>query len=126
MIHHLTQVGHPAGPALRGVDKQMLVMDWQTTTQCINSGVFLMRHMETYMGGGARGWYTGLTNEGQLQDKQVASLRKKYTAKMLLVENNKRKKFVDTDVKAFYELDEVSRAQITARAEETRKHRLHF
>lgn len=38
------------------MDAQRLKMRWQTKDNAIDCGIFAMRHMETYFGGGPRNW----------------------------------------------------------------------
>lgn len=38
-------------------------MNWQTKDNGLDCGIFLMRHMETYMGGGVSNWTAGLHKE---------------------------------------------------------------
>ncbi|KAJ9543619.1 hypothetical protein OSB04_023326 [Centaurea solstitialis] len=64
-VHHLNVIEHPAAETLERVNVRLLEMKWQTKGNFVDCGVFLMRHMETYMGGGVRGWFTGLTTEGE-------------------------------------------------------------
>ncbi|KAI3759267.1 hypothetical protein L6452_06956 [Arctium lappa] len=124
MIRHLKLLAHCAGELLEGVEQKRLEMTWRTKNDRINSGVFLMRHMETYMGEAGRRWNAGLDKEGQTQLRQLAILRKKYTAKMVLSDNNKRKGFVESYIARFNALDKASRGQIAERADTTRRQRL--
>lgn len=41
-----------------------LEMKWQTKEYTVDSGVFAMRHLETYMGEGLKGWDCQLSKEG--------------------------------------------------------------
>ncbi|KAJ9565425.1 hypothetical protein OSB04_001391 [Centaurea solstitialis] len=50
MIKHLTSIGHAAASFFAENSPERLVMQWQTDQNIDDSGVFLMRHMETYMG----------------------------------------------------------------------------
>ena len=72
-----------------------------TKENILDCGVFTMRNMETYMGGGAPDWLTGLTIECPAQDRQLLDLRKKYVTKLLLSDNNKRKSFVEAEIDDF-------------------------
>lgn len=57
----------------------------------IDCGVFAMRHMETYLFGGEYDDLCGLRREGKEQQNQLDELRKKYAAKILLTDLNKKK-----------------------------------
>lgn len=50
MIKHLNSIGHPAGRVLDEVGQQRLEMDWQTRHNHKDYRIFMMRHMESYMG----------------------------------------------------------------------------
>ncbi|MFS8025556.1 hypothetical protein Hanom_Chr16g01476441 [Helianthus anomalus] len=61
-------------------------MEWRTQYNLIDSVIFTMRHMETYMGQ-LSGWACGLPDENalyNLQNKQLNDLRIKYITKILL------------------------------------------
>lgn len=64
MVHHMNITGHPAAKKLQDATKIRLESIWQTRRNFEDSGVFLMRHMECYNGGGCRSLYTGLDKEG--------------------------------------------------------------
>ncbi|KAL8222882.1 hypothetical protein R6Q57_020281 [Mikania cordata] len=59
-------------------------LPWKTTQNGIDCGVFCMRHMETYMGGGPKKWNCCLMNESKGQNKQLNQLRFKYLCKILI------------------------------------------
>ena len=64
---------------------------WQTDKRPNDCGVFVMRHMENYMGMNVLKWECGLEDEGRKQTIQLGKLRKKYAAKLLLSECNMNK-----------------------------------
>ncbi|MFS7968196.1 hypothetical protein Hanom_Chr09g00794651 [Helianthus anomalus] len=65
-------------------------MDWRTTSNVVDCGVFTMRHLETYMGDIA-GWGSGLAKEdapNQLQQRRLNKLRTRYIVKILMHSEN--------------------------------------
>jgi len=54
-----------------------LRMSWRDNNNKVDYGVFAMRHMETYMGKGTRGWDFGLEKENK---EQLNNTRVKYLA----------------------------------------------
>ncbi|KAL9686036.1 hypothetical protein QQ045_023491 [Rhodiola kirilowii] len=59
-------------------------LQWATRGNVRDIGVFLMRHMETYMGlKGKTTWKTQLGFEGQLLDRQIIKLRRLFALKIL-------------------------------------------
>ncbi|PWA35976.1 ulp1 protease family, C-terminal catalytic domain-containing protein [Artemisia annua] len=99
-LGYLAFVEHPKFYSLRKVVCKRLEMSWRTEDNCIDSGVFLMRHMETYMGSALKNWKCGFKNEELNQQNQIYELRKKYTSKILKSDINVNKKNV------LYEVDE--------------------
>ncbi|KAH6764367.1 hypothetical protein C2S51_015616 [Perilla frutescens var. frutescens] len=62
-----------------------LKMLWRISTNSTDCGVFVMRHMETYMGGVVKNWKSGLRAKNQMQ---LRYLRIKYCAAILTAEYN--------------------------------------
>ncbi|KAL1816295.1 hypothetical protein ACET3Z_018869 [Daucus carota] len=67
---------------------QRLKMRWQTKENGIDCGVFAMRHMETYFGGGSRNWDAKFAPESYTQKVQIRRLRILYTYNMISSRNN--------------------------------------
>ncbi|VFQ65006.1 unnamed protein product [Cuscuta campestris] len=65
-----------------------LKIPWREPTSIHEYGVATMRHMETYMGLGVKGWDCGLSREDQ---KAFNALRLKYCACIVLAEVNEMK-----------------------------------
>ncbi|KVH93601.1 hypothetical protein Ccrd_004348 [Cynara cardunculus var. scolymus] len=63
---------------------------------------------------------TGLTPESKTQENQIANLRVKYVAKILMNSYNVKKDYVIKEVEKFNSIDEVVRAKIRKRAHDTR------
>ncbi|KAL8251986.1 hypothetical protein R6Q59_035679 [Mikania micrantha] len=79
----LTQ-DHPNALKIYYLTLILVDMPWKITNNGVDCGIFFMRHMETYMGGGVKKWKTGLLQESEAQNKQLNQLRFKYLCKILL------------------------------------------
>ncbi|VFQ59886.1 unnamed protein product [Cuscuta campestris] len=75
-----------------------LKMPWREPTSIHQDGVATMRHMETYMGRGVKGWDCGLSREDW---KAFNALRSKYCACIVLAEVNEMKEENMTKVNKF-------------------------
>lgn len=96
---------HPKLELLKKAACNRLLMSWRTEENCIDCGVFMMRHMETYMGyTSAKNWKCGLKDEGPEQQDQIYELRKKYLSKILKSEINLRRSFVLEEVEEYRRL----------------------
>nr|GMD60403.1 uncharacterized protein LOC109155335 [Ipomoea batatas] len=62
---------------VRGLTPARLRMSWRDNNNKVDCGVFAMRHMETYMGKGTKGWDCGLEKENK---EQLNNTRVKYLA----------------------------------------------
>nr|GFB45684.1 ulp1 protease family, C-terminal catalytic domain-containing protein [Tanacetum cinerariifolium] len=62
--------------------------DWQTDKRLNDCGVFLMCHMEAYMGTIISKWAWGLKTEGRKQNTLLGRLRKRYVTTLLLSKCN--------------------------------------
>ncbi|KAJ9556025.1 hypothetical protein OSB04_010639 [Centaurea solstitialis] len=83
-VHHLRNINHhPSAKILATIEPRVVEMKWRTKANYVDYWVFLMRHMETYMGGGSRGWFTGLPTEAEGHKKALQTLIIKYTWKLL-------------------------------------------
>ncbi|MFS7966949.1 hypothetical protein Hanom_Chr09g00780011 [Helianthus anomalus] len=83
-------------------------MDWRTTSNVIDCGIFAMRHMETYMGQ-MTDWGCGLAKEdapNELQQKQLNDLRMKYTVKKPAASQIENRKEVVKPVRNILDLRE--------------------
>ncbi|KAL8256197.1 hypothetical protein R6Q59_031264, partial [Mikania micrantha] len=69
---------HPNALKINHLTPILVDLPWKTTNNGVDCGIFSMRHMETYMGGGVKKWKTGLLQESKAQNKQLNQLRFKY------------------------------------------------
>lgn len=67
---------------------ERLHIDWATSGNIVDTGVFTMRHMETWMGKTDVKWDCGLSIERKKIKSKIAVLRKKYAAAILSSESN--------------------------------------
>nr|GLL42144.1 uncharacterized protein LOC109155623 isoform X3 [Ipomoea trifida] len=65
---------------VRGLTPARLRMSWRDNNNKVDCGVFAMRHMETYMGKGTKGWDCGLEKENK---EQLNNTRVKYLAEIV-------------------------------------------
>nr|GMC49389.1 uncharacterized protein LOC109162486 [Ipomoea batatas] len=65
---------------VRGLTPARLGMSWRDNNNKVDCGVFAMRHMETYMGKGTKGWECGLEKENK---EQLNNTRVKYLAEIV-------------------------------------------
>ena len=74
---------------------------WQTDKRPKDCGVFVMRHMEDYMGMNIQRWDCGIEDEGRKQTNQLGKLRKKYAARLLLSDCNINKDKIAAEMMKF-------------------------
>lgn len=101
--------GHQIGSKLQLKEPQVLQMPWRTKNNGVDCGVFAMRHMETYMGGGLKNWKSGLLNESTDQKTQLNRLRCKYVTKIIKSEVNLCKDDILREVEAYKKKDQSER-----------------
>nr|XP_017228612.1 PREDICTED: uncharacterized protein LOC108203919 [Daucus carota subsp. sativus] len=84
---------------LNNAPVQRLEMKWRTSNKNVDSGVFVMHHMETYMGYTLRNWDCKFAAEGIEQKRQLEKARKIYAAKIVYSEINILKDHMKTEIK---------------------------
>ena len=65
----------------------LINMPWTNDTNKVGCGVYVMRHLETYMGGAVRNWNSCLTKMGT---ESFIKLRVRYTETLLIGDTNKK------------------------------------
>ena len=88
-----------------------------------NSGIFVMRHMETFMGD-INTWKPGFMNEGPKQDEQIAILRKKYVNKIFSHSQNGEKVEMMKEVDRYHSANPAIKARLQKIADDSRHERL--
>ncbi|KAL8223259.1 hypothetical protein R6Q57_020658 [Mikania cordata] len=84
LANYLLAKDHPTALKISHQTPQSMDLPRKTSQNGMDCGVFCMRHMETYMGGGPKKWNCGLMNESKGQNKQLNQLRFKYLCKILM------------------------------------------
>nr|GEZ33267.1 hypothetical protein [Tanacetum cinerariifolium] len=85
---YLVRLNHNKAADVLKVEVKRENFYWQTDKKMYDSGVFLMRHMEAYMGNVMSKWEYGLEAEGKNQNTLLGRLRKRYAVTLLLSECN--------------------------------------
>ncbi|KAI3798620.1 hypothetical protein L1987_33898 [Smallanthus sonchifolius] len=87
-VKYLEHVKHPKTDELNATKIKKMKIPWATTGNALNCAIFVMRHMEKYMGAKEE-FNSGLSTNGPKKNKQLKILRKKYAAHIMLSECNK-------------------------------------
>ncbi|KAL8209496.1 hypothetical protein R6Q57_006228 [Mikania cordata] len=117
---YLDDVSHPNTKHIRESKINRFEMPWRTSHNGIDCGIFLMRHMETYMGEEKKEWKCGFIPEdlkGQHQF-QLDDLRRKYAAKILLNDVNEVKSYVVEDMKKYLDLPPTEKRKLQKNAKQ--------
>ncbi|KAM0044428.1 putative Ulp1 protease family catalytic domain, papain-like cysteine peptidase superfamily [Helianthus debilis subsp. tardiflorus] len=86
-VQYLWEVGNPRADDIEYCNIQRMPVTWATTTNTTDCGVFLMRHMECYMGKN-KSFNCGFSMSGARKMAEVRKLRKRYAAHILCSEVN--------------------------------------
>lgn len=95
-------------------------MAWQTKTKTNDDGIFLMRHMEKYMGEKEEKWDVELGEESVRTSKKIAKLRTFYVAKLANHQINKQIKLNVEEALEFSKLDKKTRCMLVKEGSEAR------
>ncbi|GJX10255.1 ulp1 protease family, C-terminal catalytic domain-containing protein [Tanacetum coccineum] len=88
-INYLERVNHSKISELLKAKPKQVPMYWKTTNYGVDCGVFMMRHMESYMGHGH--FVHKFKKEGAGQKPEIKILHAKYLIKILLIDFNLKK-----------------------------------
>ncbi|CAI9290907.1 unnamed protein product [Lactuca saligna] len=94
IVDYLKSQNHPKAEMFSHVMPHRLEMPWRIINNNIDCGVFMMCHMETYMGGSMNEFKVGFKNESSAQDDQLVKLRTMYLYKIVTHEYNVQKDYV--------------------------------
>ena len=97
-LTYVQKKGKAVTKDIRSRDPYMVQKKCQTDGYNIDSGVLLMRHMESYMGGSVSKWVCDLCVTQRKQATLMVTLRQKYLAKLLLSEYNECKSQFEVDM----------------------------
>lgn len=89
LVNYMKSVKHPRLNSISKLKPQRYNLKWKTADPNKNSGIFLMRHMETFKGETVSKYVCGILKEIEPQEAQLNKLRKKYLAKILLGNHNR-------------------------------------
>ncbi|KAJ0798156.1 putative Ulp1 protease family catalytic domain, papain-like cysteine peptidase superfamily [Helianthus annuus] len=86
-VQYLREVGNPRADDIEYCNIQRMPVPWATTANTTDCGIFLMRHMECYMGKN-QSFNCGFSTSGARKMAEVRKLRKRYAAHILCSEVN--------------------------------------
>ncbi|KAI3802014.1 hypothetical protein L1987_30136 [Smallanthus sonchifolius] len=109
-VSFITDFAHPKTDEMDDTVVKRFEMPWRTTVNSKDCDIFIMRHMETYMGEEENAWQCGFGVESEnVQEKQIEDLRRKYCAKILLHEINELKHYIVEEMKKYLQIPFPSR-----------------
>ncbi|KAD2805189.1 hypothetical protein E3N88_38566 [Mikania micrantha] len=91
---YLEHVHHPKLSELKTQVPVKLKLPWEIKKNVTHCGVFVMSHMEMYMGKGAKNFDCGFSKNHFKRASQIKTLRKKYATRILLSDANNFKHVV--------------------------------
>ncbi|KAI3802193.1 hypothetical protein L1987_30323 [Smallanthus sonchifolius] len=120
-VSFIADFAHPKTDEIDDTVVRRFEMPWRTTVNNKDCGIFMMRHMEIYMGEEEKAWQCGFGVELEnVKEKQIEDLRRKYCAKILLHEINELKHYIVEEMKKYLQISYPSRKIF----EETSKKRI--
>ncbi|KAJ0435466.1 hypothetical protein HanIR_Chr17g0893611 [Helianthus annuus] len=87
MVGYLKAVEHPSAARMAAATLTKKKLEWATSDNFNDCGVFTMRHMEMYKGSDIE-FECGFSTRKDIQDMQLQNLRMKIATKLLLSEAN--------------------------------------
>ncbi|GJU47077.1 hypothetical protein Tco_1204343 [Tanacetum coccineum] len=123
--HHMKLYGHQRHSKIQRLKAKILKLNWKTTTNFRDYGIFTMLHMESYTGQTTKYWDCGLVVESKLQCDMLRRLRFKYATKVLLHEINVHAPKMLELAKEFDKLDSREKLSIVVGAVMKREEREH-
>ncbi|KAL8201768.1 hypothetical protein R6Q57_010915 [Mikania cordata] len=90
-LMYLHLMGHPKATEIETCQIEKLRISWLTTNNFVDCGIFVMRHMEMYMGNHTRAWDCGFPKDERAKKTKCNLLRKKYAYKILTSDINMHK-----------------------------------
>ena len=89
MQNLLVEFGHKHAEAIGQVKHRLCKLSWQTKQNSVDCGVFIMRHMENYMGQDDSSWDCELPKESNEQRVKLRRLRSRYASRIMTHPMNK-------------------------------------
>nr|GEU85365.1 hypothetical protein [Tanacetum cinerariifolium] len=104
-LKYLQKHQHPCVEKLsKDKPAKVLKMKWKTKKNKIDSGLYMMMHMELYQGESASNWKTNIVQENNRDyDMQMTSMRMRYTTKILMHEMYTKRGLMSGYAKKFSE-----------------------
>lgn len=124
VVKCLDTIGDERAKKLKNVKPKLDIIGWRKNEPHKDHTIFMMRHMETFMGVQTNNWKCGLEDDDEEQRWQIKMLRYKYATKILLSDLNQRRIFVLKEVKDFAKLPREEVLKKGKRAEEIKVARL--
>ncbi|KVH87884.1 hypothetical protein Ccrd_024803 [Cynara cardunculus var. scolymus] len=103
---YMKSVRLPKEKIMANVTANVCNLKWSTVRNGVDCIIFVMRHMEHYMGQVINRWDCGFFQEGCGQEQQLRRLRRKYLTKILLSNDNILKDALYKQALEFDELDD--------------------
>ncbi|KAI3674521.1 hypothetical protein L2E82_52202 [Cichorium intybus] len=104
-INYLKTVGYKKMNLIKKVTPRRVLVPWQETHATQDNGVFLMRHMETYIGQEDNNWTVGLGKQESKRDKRLTNLRILYIVRLAMHEININRSKLQEQVLEFGKID---------------------
>ncbi|CAI9287653.1 unnamed protein product [Lactuca saligna] len=92
VVQLLISKNHSKVKALIGAEPHVMNIRWHVAKLGPNCGLYLMRHMESYMGEGEGRWDSGFIGKGNADTVALMNLRTMYLARIMKSEFNVHKK----------------------------------
>ncbi|KAI7730002.1 hypothetical protein M8C21_024636, partial [Ambrosia artemisiifolia] len=106
---YLMAIGHPNIYKIVATVPYRLELSYATVDNVKDCGVFLMRHMETWMGITEERWHCGFPNDKKKQKTKLSLLRKRYAARIMSSDANVER---DRIFEEAYELEKLKKMKI--------------
>ncbi|KAL4560294.1 hypothetical protein LXL04_032444 [Taraxacum kok-saghyz] len=97
--YYLKSQRHPSLKTLSKMEANIQNLPWSVIKSGDNCGLYLMRHMECYMGEREGMWETGLTGKEMIDSAAFLGLRYKYMAAIFTLVINKFKEMIFRNLK---------------------------
>ncbi|CAI9304483.1 unnamed protein product [Lactuca saligna] len=111
--------------AFHKIKASVMKMTWKVEKEGSDCGVYLMRHMESYMGENEGRWDCGFTRKKQTDLLALNNLRIKYMARLMKSEYKKHKSMLEKDAEAYERLDPLHILAIMNEVKEIREKQKH-
>ncbi|XP_022014209.2 uncharacterized protein LOC110913694 [Helianthus annuus] len=99
---YLNSFKHKNAKEIYKVEPKKADFKWSTEKNHTDSGVFLMCHMDTYMGENIKEYHCGIFAKCSGQVNQLKVLRRKYATRILLSELNLKKEEILVEANHFH------------------------